>query len=78
MDGNRQVYEAISDIWHLWKKYGSGQLDDRQWEGLIREGQQLHKKHEAVDTEVDLFYRDMVMALQNYYKRKEPGYEEKK
>lgn len=72
MDGPRQVYEAISDIWRLWKKYGSGRLNDRQWESLISEGQQLHKKHEAVDQEVDLFFRDMFMALQKYYEWKEP------
>lgn len=75
MDGHRQVFEAITDIWHLWKKYGSCRLDDRKWEALIQEGQQMHKKHEAVDPEVDLFFRDMFMALQKYYERKEPGHE---
>lgn len=71
MDGHRQVFEAVTDIWNLWKKYGSRRLDDQKWEALIREGQQMHKKHEAVNPEVDLFFRDMCMALQKYYSRKE-------
>lgn len=70
MDGYRQMYEAITDIWKLWKKYGSDQLSDSQWEAFAQEGQQLHKKHESVDPKIDQFFRDMFMALQNYYRRK--------
>ncbi len=73
MDEKRQVYGAITDIWHLWKKYGGGRLEDRQWESFLLDGQQMRKKHEAAGKEADMLFRDLFMALQEYYRRKEVG-----
>ncbi len=73
MDGHKEVYSAITDIWHLWKKYGSEKLGDAQWEAFLREGQGLRMKHETAGDEVDMFFRDLFMALQKYYGRKETG-----
>lgn len=71
MSEAKQVYEIITDIWHLWKKYGDHQLTADQWDAFINDGQRMHKKHEAVSDQIDSFFRDMFMALQNYYERKE-------
>lgn len=70
MDGYRQMYEAITDIWGLWKKYGNGRLNDVQWEAFLNDGQQIQKKHAAVDDQTDQFFRDMFVALRKYYERK--------
>lgn len=73
MNDFKQVYDAITDIWKLRKKYGGEWLDDVKWKQFIDEGKKLHRKWETASPDTDQLFRDMFLALQNYYRRKEKG-----
>lgn len=62
------VYEALLQAWGLMKNTGFHTLSDSEWEALIGKAEEILKS----DTEMDgLFFRDMFLAVTNYYKRQQ-------
>ncbi len=49
MDEMKVIYQIQTEIWHLFKKYGTDRLNDAVWDRLLDEGNQLHKKYRAVN-----------------------------
>lgn len=43
MDEMKVIYQIQTEIWHLFKKYGTDRLNDAVWDRLLDEGNQLHK-----------------------------------
>ena len=69
MDELKTVYDMITRIWKLYRKYGSRTLENEEWEELISTGQQFHEEYRQQDLNLELLFRDLFTALQNYYER---------
>ena len=62
----KRCYKALLQTWGLMKDTGFHTLSDSEWEVLIEKAEATLKS----DTEMDeLFFRDMFLAVTNYYKR---------
>lgn len=70
MDELKIIYELITSIWKLIKKYGTNRLTDEQWEAFVEDGNESRKNFLAKGEQYDLLYRGMFSAVQNYYIRK--------
>lgn len=73
MDEKKMVYEVVLSIWNLAKDHGFECLTDEQWKSLIEKAIQGQKKFAQCGENVDLLFRDMYRALENYYERKKNG-----
>lgn len=71
MDELKPLYHIQTEIWHLFKKYGTDRLNDAAWDRLLDEGNQLHKKYRAVNQDMERLFDDMYIALRKYYQRRE-------
>lgn len=71
MDDLKPMYEAVSAIWRLRKKYGPGPLKGAEWEQFVDDGKQLQKGFARQNLNVDRFFRDCLIALREYYSRTE-------
>lgn len=71
MDELKTLYHIQTEIWHLFKKYGTDRLNDAAWDRLLDEGNQLHKKYRAVNQDMERLFDDMYIALRKYYQRRE-------
>jgi len=69
MDELKTVYDMITRIWRMYRKYGSRRLTDEEWNEFISTGQQFHEEYKQCDKNTELLFRDMFAALQNYYER---------
>lgn len=70
MDEKKIVYEVILSIWNLAKEHGFEKLSDEQWESLIEKAMQERNQFKQHGEIIDLLFRDMYRALENYYERK--------
>lgn len=70
MEELKIMYEIITAIWKLCKKYGSRRLTCEQWAIFTEEGKALRERFRQNGDEFDLLYRGLFMALQDYYIRK--------
>lgn len=70
MEEKKIVYDVILSIWDLAKEHGFERLTDEQWESLIEKAMQEQRKFAQFGESVDLLFRDMYRALENYYERK--------
>ena len=73
MDEKKIVYDVILSIWNLAKEHGFEKLTDEQWKSLIEKAMQEQRKFAQCGENVDLLFRDMYRALENYYERKKNG-----
>lgn len=71
MEEKKIVYSIILSVWNLAKEYGFEKLTDEQWESLIDKAMKQRKKLKQHGETMDLLFRDMYRALENYYERKE-------
>lgn len=70
MDELKQIYQIILSIWQLFKRYGTKKLTDDEWEALIDESNKAVKEWRKRGELLERLYRDMFMAVSNYYERK--------
>lgn len=64
----KRCYKALLQAWGLMKNTGFHTLSDSDWEALIGKAEKILKS----DTEMDgMFFRDMFLAVTNYYKRQQ-------
>lgn len=70
MEEKKIVYEIIISIWNLAKGHGFEKLNDEQWESLVEKSMTERDKFKQHGENIDLLFRQMYMALQNYYERK--------
>ncbi len=70
MEELKLIYELITAVWKLIKKYGCGRLSDEQWEGFIEDGKRAREIYREKGEIYDLLYRGMFSAVQDYYSRK--------
>ena len=70
MDEKKIVYEIILSIWNLAKEHGFDKLTDEQWESLVEKAMSEREKFNQYGENIDLLFRQMYMALQNYYESK--------
>lgn len=73
MEEKKIIYEIILSVWNLAKENGFDRLTDEQWESLIDKAMQEKKKFAQCGKSIDLLFRDMYRALENYYERKKNG-----
>lgn len=70
MEEKKIVYEIIISIWNLAKEHGFENLTDEQWESLVEKSMNERDKFKQHGENIDLLFRQMYGALQNYYERK--------
>lgn len=70
MEEKKIVYQIVIDLWNLAKEFNFQRLSDKEWELLVEKGMKLREKFVQYGTDIDLFYREMYRALENYYERK--------
>lgn len=70
MEELKIIYELITSIWKLIKKYGANRLTDEQWEVFVADGIESRNTFLAKGEQYDLLYRGMFSAVQDYYIRK--------
>lgn len=73
MEEKKIVYEVIISIWNIAKEHGFDKLTDNQWESFVEKGMQENKRFKQYGESVEMLYRGMFDALQNYYERKNHG-----
>lgn len=70
MDEKKIIYEIIKDIWDLTKSYILDEMSDDDWEVLIDKASSKYEKYQKEDEKIQMLYREMFMAIQNYGERK--------
>lgn len=73
MEELKLIYELITAVWKLIKKYGCGRLSDEQWEGFVTDGQKLILKYRAEGAAVERLCRDLLDAFQTFMSGSEKG-----
>lgn len=73
MEEKKIVYDIVLSIWNLAKEHGFEKLTDDQWECLIDKAMQEREKFKQHGETMDLLFRDIYRALENYYERKKNG-----
>ena len=71
MDELKLIYAIILAVWKLFKKYGTGRLDDEQWKSLIEESNALGRRAKQNGEEYYLLFHDLWLAQRCFYQRKE-------
>lgn len=71
MEELKIIYDIISGIWKLFRKYGTRRLDDAKWEALLKDGNTLGRGVKQKGEEYYLLFYDLWVALRNFYQRKE-------
>lgn len=64
------VYEIITEVWKIAKKYKCEQLNNDEWQNFVDDGYALRKKYACKGKEIDLLVVELFMAILNYYERK--------
>lgn len=62
----KSCYKSLLQAWGLMKDTGFHTLTDTEWESLIGKAEDILKSDAEMD---ELFFRDMFLAVTNYYKR---------
>lgn len=70
MEELKIIYNLITSIWKLCKKYGTDKLTYGQWEAFVEDGQRTREIYLAKGSQYDMLYRGMFSALQEYYIQK--------
>lgn len=70
MEEKKIVYEIIISIWNLAKEHGFECLSNGQWESLIEKSMAERDKFKQHGENIDLLFRQMYGALEQYYERK--------
>jgi len=70
MDEKKIVYDVVLSVWNLAKEHGFEKLTDEQWDSLVEKATIERDKFKQHGENIDLLFRQMYMALQNYYERK--------
>lgn len=70
MEEKKLVYEVITSIWEMFKKYGFEKLNDEQWENLIEDAEIKRKEFMEKGESIDMLFRDMFWCVGNYYEGK--------
>lgn len=64
-----KIYELIVDIWRLAYKYNFQKLNDDTWQTFVQDGNRLHDKYRQYGKVIELLFRDLFSAVQNFYQR---------
>lgn len=70
MEEKKIIYEIILSIWNLAKEHGFERLTSEQWESLIEKAMRQKRDFGKYGKIIEMFYREMYRALENYYERK--------
>ena len=70
MEELKIIYDLITSVWKLIKKYGCNKLTDEQWEAFVEDGMAARKVYLEKGEQYDLLYRGLFSAVQDYYIRK--------
>jgi len=62
------MYELFTDVWRLADKYQFRPLNDAEWEAFVVEGKRLLTRYQQKGILIELLYRDLFSAVQEYYK----------
>ncbi len=73
MEELKNIYDLITSIWRLCRKYGTDRLTYEQWESFAEEGKKMREAWLARGVQYDVLYRGMFSALQDYYIQKKDG-----
>ncbi|WP_297642781.1 hypothetical protein [uncultured Bacteroides sp.] len=70
MEELKIIYDLITSVWKLVKKYGCSRLTDEQWESFVEDGKRDREIYHGKGEMFDLFYRGMFSVVQDYYIQK--------
>lgn len=70
MEEKKIVYQIVIDLWNLAKEFNFQRLSDKEWELLVEKGMKLREKFMSYGKDIDLLFRGMFNAVQEYYERK--------
>lgn len=65
------IYNLITSIWRLCRKYGTDRLTCEKWEAFVEDGKRIREDYFTQGEQYDMLYRGMFSALQEYYIRKD-------
>ena len=68
----RTAFGLFCDSWHLYRKYITSELKDKDLDDFIRESGELFRKYGQ-----DPFAKDLLLAVTNEIERKEKHYDRK-
>lgn len=70
MEDRKAFLEIFNDIWSLMEVSGYGSLDDGRWGKFLEYGENLMKKYREYSAGQEELFRDIYMAVQKFYERK--------
>lgn len=70
MEEKKIVYDVILSIWNLAKEFDFKNLSDNEWQSFIEKANEQRNRFKQNGENIDLLFRDMYRALENYYERK--------
>lgn len=71
MEELKIVYNVITDIWKLVKKYNCERLNNIQSEEFLKDSNALVEKYKAYGPEIDALVRRFIVSVEYYYESKE-------
>lgn len=70
MEEKKIVYQIVIDLWNLAKEFNFKKLSDSELDLLAEKGMELREKFVKYGKDIDLLFRGMFNAVQEYYERK--------
>lgn len=65
-----QGFRVFTETWRLFKKYGFRELTEKEWEAFVEDGKALREQFRTEGEEMDMLFRGLFFAVQDYYVRK--------
>lgn len=70
MELEKQLYNFFLDFWRLVKKYAKQPSSAEAWDELLRESDELNRKHDRGNAE-GRFYKNCILAWYEYLQDRE-------
>ena len=67
MDDFAAVQKIFTVVWKIYKRYGSRQLTSSEWQEFVDSGMQYREEFRQSSRRIDLLFRGIFGALQEYY-----------
>lgn len=70
MEELKVIYRMMDALWKLCKRYQGHALTEKEWEAFVEDGKALREQFRTEGEEMDMLFRGLFFAIQDYYVRK--------